>query len=72
MKTITPNATARRVYIQGFGAECCDCGRRTFGKLADHARGTCGTYFTNITPLCARCHRRITRASAKAVKEAAR
>lgn len=72
-KTITPTTTRRRVYLCGFGQSPCDaCGRRTFGKLADYVRGACGTYYENLTPLCARCHRRITEAAAESMKGGAR
>lgn len=65
--TPTPTVIKSKVHIQAFGQFPCDaCGRKTLGKLADYVRGECGTYYTNTIPLCARCHRRIIRAAAKA------
>ncbi|HEU0175086.1 MAG TPA: hypothetical protein VFV58_12575 [Blastocatellia bacterium] len=68
-----PTVIQSKVYVHAFGQlPCSACGRKTHGKLGDYVRGVCGTYYENLTPLCARCHRRITKAAAEAVKEVAR
>jgi hypothetical protein len=69
MTKSTPTVIKPKVYVQAFGQlPCSACGRKTHGKLGDYVRGDCGTYYDNLTPLCVRCHKRITQAAAKAVK----
>jgi uncharacterized OB-fold protein len=61
--------TSRKVYFPAFGREACEaCGKKTDYKLCDRIITTCGSTYTNCRPLCVKCHRRITKATAKAVK----
>ena len=65
----TPTTIILNVYFPfGKKAPCLCCQRQTAFKLADRISVGLGGYYVNLRPVCKRCHKRITKAAAKAVK----
>jgi len=60
----TPAVIKAKIHIQAFGKlPCSVCDHKTIGKVCDYVIGSCGGYFTNCVPVCARCHKRIVKAA---------